>query len=308
MDTVDVQKRTSRTPGTRPPANPAWDDIRHFLALARLGSLSAVARELGVEHSTVARRVDALEKSLGLRLFDRLPRRWVLTAEGRALAARGAAMDHAAEDFNRALLGVSDVYATVRLSAPPVLASHFIAPRLAARRRDWADVELELVGESRDSDLARGDADLAIRLHRPTQADLAVRSLGKLGYGLYAHPAVAARPATDWPFLGYNDPLAAVPQQRWLDGLRGHRRYALRCNDLATLLHAARAGLGVAALPHFLAAGEDDLVRLGDAQLQDPRGVWLVMHADLRRAPRVRRIAAGIVAIFNEAALQLAGR
>lgn len=300
-----MRARTSRIRGADAPS-PAWDDVRTFLALARLGSLSAVARELAVEHTTVARRIEALEATLDLKLFDRFARGWVLTAEGRTLAADGGAMESAAQGFVRAAAAAAGLHGVVRLSAPPVLASHFLAPRLAARQALWPGVELELIGESREANLARGDADLAVRLQRPTTPGLVVRSLGQLGYGLYAAPAVATLPPGQWRFLGYNDSLRDVPQQRWLETLRSDRPYALRSNDLATLLHAARAGLGVAAIPHFLAHDDPALVRLPGGEGRERRGIWLVMHPDLRKSPRVRRVADAVVAIFGTAPALLA--
>lgn len=226
-----------------------WDDVRYFLALARLGSLSAASRSLDVEHSTVARRVEALERALGLRLFDRLPRGWTLTTEGEALVVQAKGLEDQAIAFSRAALGVASLAGTVRISAPPMTASHFLAPRLATLREAWPDIDLELIGESRDADLAHGEVDLALRLARPTAAGLAARALGGMGSGLYASPAHAVRPPQEWVFLGYDRSLGQVAQHTWLEGIADGRRFVLRSNDLAVLYQACRAGLGIALLP-----------------------------------------------------------
>lgn len=284
-----------------------WDDIRFFLELARAGSLSGAARRLRVEHSTVARRVEALEQSLGIRLFDRLPKAWSLTAEGEMLVAQAGRLDDEAQAFSRAALGVSSLQGTVRISAPPVMAGHFLVPRLAALRARWQNLDLEVIGESRDANLARGEADLAIRMSRPTAPGLAARCIGEMGYGLYAARGYTDRPAESWEFLGYDDSLVQVPQQRWLTQIAGNRRFVFRSNDLTALLNATRAGLGIAVLPHFLAANDDALSRVSDPVCPTVRQIWLVMHPDVRRSPRVRLLADLLVEVVGEAEMLLAG-
>ncbi|HEV2622976.1 MAG TPA: LysR family transcriptional regulator [Frateuria sp.] len=292
-----MQKRTSRN--SLGGHHLQWDDVRHFLELARLGSLSAAAKALGVEHSTVARRIQSLEQSLGLRLFDRLAKGWSLTREGELLTVQAQRIDDEAQAFSRAVLGASSQHGTVRLSAPPVLASHFLVPRLAAVRSQWRNIDLQVIGESRDANLVRGEADLAIRLARPTAPGLTARRIGELGYGAYAAHGYTHRPSEEWEFLGYDDSLRHVPQQHWIEQIAGNRRFVLRSNDLATLLHSARVGLGIAALPHFLAAGDDALTPLPTAAYPDPRPLWLVIHPDVKRSPRVRLVADVLIALMS---------
>ncbi|QDF99731.1 LysR family transcriptional regulator [Azoarcus sp. DD4] len=284
-----------------------WDDIRYFLELARTGSLSGAARRLGVEHSTVARRVEALERSLGIRLFDRLPKAWSLTPEGETLVTQAGRLDNEALAFSRAALGVSSLQGTVRVSAPPVLAGHFLAPRLATTRARWQNIDLELIGESRDANLARGEADLAIRMSRPTAPGLAARCIGEMGYGLYAAHGYTRRPREAWEFLGYDDSLVQVPQQRWLAQLAGDRRFVFRSNDLAALLNATRVGLGIAVLPHFLAANDDAVSLVSDPVCPTLRQIWLVMHPDVKRSPRVRLLADLLIDLVSEAQALLSG-
>lgn len=294
-----VQKNTDQAPALARPLQ--WDDVRHFLALARQGSLSAAAKQLAVEHSTIARRVESLEQSIGVRLFDRLPRGWQLTAEGEDLAEHAQRLEDEALAFSRRALGVSSLHGSVRLSAPPVIASHFLVPRLAMRRRDWPGIDLEVIGESREANLARGEADLAVRLSRPTAPGLVARALGEMGYGLYAAVGYAAQSPADWQFLGYDDSLRQVPQQQWLEDFAAGRRFVLRSNDLAALLHAARVGAGIAVLPHFLGRTEPMLEIVPGPECPVRRRLWLVMHPDVRRSPRVRAIAEAIAGVVGDA-------
>lgn len=266
-----------------------WDDLRFFVALAKRGSLSETSRHLKADHTTVARRIAALESALNVKLFDRMPRGYVLTEQGAALAARASVVEEAVFSVERLAAGASDtVTGGICISAPPALASHWLVPQLAPLRRQHPSLLIEVAGETGAANLARREADIALRLSRPTGGALIARKLGELHYGLYgARDYVEATPEKAWQFLGYNDELAKVPQQRWLTDYAGDRPFALRTNDLVSLLTAARAGMGLAAVPHVLTGAEPNLICLCEAR-SATRDVWLVVHPDLRRAARVR--------------------
>ncbi len=276
-----------------------WDDLRVFLALARSGSLSATARGLGVDHSTVARRVAALESNLGMRLFDRLPRGYAPTAEGEDLVALALRVEDAVLAVERHAKGQpGEPAGVVRLSAPPAFASHFLAPRLAGLRRTMPKLVVELVGDARAVSLTRREADLAIRLSRPEDEGLVARKLGDMGYGLYATPGyLDGRAPADWEFIGYDESLDHVPQQRWLHSIAAGRPFVFRANDLTSLLAATRAGIGIAAIPHFLGRPEPALVTIPTPVAPDPRELWLLVHRDLRRAARVRAVMDALIGI-----------
>lgn len=276
-----------------------WDDLRVFLALARSGSLSATARALGVDHSTVARRVSALEEDLGVKLFDRLPRGYSPTTEGEGIAGLALRVEDAVLALERHAEGRSGEPAgIVRLSAPPAFASHFLAPRLARLRRSMPKLVVELVGDARAVSLTRREADLAIRLSRPEDEGLIARRLGGMGYGLYAAPGyLADRDPSGWEFIGYDESLDHVPQQRWLRAIAGERPFVFRANDLMSLLAAARAEIGIAAIPHFLGRPDPALVAIPAPLAPEPRELWLLVHRDLRRAARVRAVMDSLIGI-----------
>ena len=269
----------------------AWDDVRFFVAVAREGSLSGAARALNVEHSTVARRVAALEARIGVRLFDRLPRSWTLTSEGEALLAPAERLENEALAFGRAATAAVNMKGTVRVSAPPAFASHFLVPQLAGQADRWPGITLDVVGEVRTANLHRQEADLALRFMRPDEPGLAARRLGELSFRLYAAPAWLARSEADWCFLGYGEPLGDVPHQRLLADIAGVRPFVLRSNDLVALHQACRAGLGFAMLPSFLARADSALVEVPGADRPVLREIWSVIHPDVRRSSRVRLIA-----------------
>lgn len=269
-----------------------WDDVRIFLTLARAGSLSTAARSLQVEHTTVARRIDQLEQALGMRLFDRLPRGWMLTSEGEQLSLRAGQMEEQALEFMREAAGGAPLSGTVRMSVLPSLGQHFLLPRLCAMHECWSSVTLELVVETRLVALSRREADLALRMGRPRDAGLAARLLGSMHYGLYARAGyAAAREPAQWRFIGYDETMAHAPEQQWLDRYRGQRGYAFRANTLSLQRDAARAGLGLAVLPHFMGRADPYLAWQPSEAPPAPRELWLVLHPVVRRSPRVRLIA-----------------
>lgn len=266
-----------------------WDDLRFFVELARCGSLSEAARRLKADHSTVARRIAALEAALGTRLFDRMPRGYVLTAEGARLIERATGVEDAVLAVERAAAGTSDrIEGTVRISAPPAFASHWLVPRLTALRHEHPGLILDVAGETATASLMRRDADIALRLSRPVGDALVARKLGTLRYGLYGARAYLDSTAEDdRAFLGYDEHLADVPQQRWLLKHAAGRRLAMLSNDLSSLIAGTRAGIGLAVIPHALAASHDELVCVCEAP-EAAREVWSVVHPDLRHSLRIR--------------------
>jgi len=283
---------------------PDWDDFRYFLALIDAGTLSGAARVAGVEHTTVARRIDALEGALAVKLFDRFPKGWSLTAAGKALVPHARKMEDSLHGVMRAASGAATLTGTVRVSAPPALAAYLLAPRLKAALHRLPGIEVDLRGEARQTDLMRREADIALRYNRPTAPGLAVRALTTLDFHLYASAAyLASRTPEQWEFIAYDELMQDTPQQQWLEKIRAGRRYCLRSNDLGALFHAAVAGCGVAVLPsYFLAMQGGDLVAVASPACPVRRKLWIVMHEDVRRAAPVRAVADEIIALFTSGA------
>ena len=286
-----------------------WGDLKFFFEFAQRGSLSAAAQNLGVDHSTVARRIEALELHLGLRLVDRLPRAYHLTATGERVLELTRLIEAGMLDIERFARGADPLpKGVVRLSGPPAITSHFFASRMLALRQRYPDLQVELVGEPRQVSLSRRDADIALRLFRPRERDLVTRHVATLGFGLYGSTDYLAGHQEDaWDYLGYDESLEHVPQQRWLKTLAGERPLALRTNDLTTLLTAVRAGGGLAALPHILAYGDAALHAVATKVPPPTRDLWLLFHRDIGRSPRVRAVIDHIVAITSEARSAFSG-
>lgn len=276
-----------------------WEDFRHFLAVARAGTLSGAARSLHVDHATVGRRLAALETELQVALVERLPRACRLTPMGVQVYEQAKAMESAAFTVQRlARASQEPLNGTVTLSAPPVLVTHLLAPRLTDFRHAHAGIRLSVSAQAQQVSLSRREADVALRLVRPTESSSVVRKLGHMPFALYAsrHYVAAHRPE-DWSFIAYDAQFADMPQQRWLLDIAGKRAVGCELSDIGSHLAAARAGAGVAGLPCFLGDAEPALLRLEHAASAFSRDIWLVVHRDVRRAAPVRAVMDFVAAV-----------
>jgi len=278
-----------------------WEDVRHFLAVAQNGTLSAAARSLRVDHATVSRRLAALEAALDVRLVDRLPRSCRLTTIGRQVFERAVEMEAGAHGIARlAKAAHAPLVGRVTLSAPPVLVAHLLAEQLARFRTDYPDLRLSLAAQGQQVSLSRREADVALRLVRPDEAGSVARKIGTMAFGLYAHRSYAHLAAPErWQFIAFDQSYADMPQQRWLLGIAGDRPVACELNNISEHLIAARAGVGVTGLPCFLAERDPDLVRIDKDVPSFARNIWLVVHRDLRKNPAVRAVMDFVAAVVS---------
>ncbi len=268
-----------------------WQDLKHFAVLARSGSLSGAARELGVDHATVGRRISALEQSLGLRLIDRLPRKVILTKDGEKIAELALQIEQIAYGVQRQAVGsINTPQTTVRISASPAVAARLIAPHVATFHRSNPGITLVLSSSSAIVNLGRGEADLAIRLVRPEQPELIARRIGCMRFGLYSSLEHAALPPESWSFISYDAALGHIPQQVWLRSLLKGRPVVFQAGDLFGQQEAARAGLGAAVLPTFIGENDHRLTRLAANTVPPIRELWLVTYPDLYNSGPIRTV------------------
>ena len=275
---------------------PEWDGYRVFLAVARAGRLATAARRLGVEHTTVGRRLAALERELGVPLFYRTAGGYLLTEHGQNALAQAEAMEGAALAIGaRAREGAGRVAGRVRLALVPEFASHWLAPQLPLFRRRHPSIELQVLVGTRLLNLSRGEAEIAIQTPRPEQPGLMTVRIGRATTGLYASrsflrgrrsPVTDAASAHGLPLLTYTPPFEVLQDAAWFQEVVRAANVVLTTNSTHTLLAAARASVGVAVLPRFVARGHDDLVSVSDDLAV--RDVWLVMHPEFRRDPKVK--------------------
>ncbi len=266
-----------------------WQDLRHFLALASAGSLSGAARQLGVEHATVARRVAALEEAMGLRLVDRRGRQLTLTAEGERVASIALRMEAEADGLAHIRKADGGVEGEVTLSVPPSYAAARLMQPLASVRARHPGLRLRIIGETRYVSLERREADIAIRLQRPEKGEFTVRRIDSFAMRLYgSSDYLRDRAASTWEFIAYDEAMDAAPQQRWLKARSGASGYALRASTLDMQAALARLGCGLAMLPDFLAVN-DPMLRAAEPDAEPfYREVWMTVHSDIKDVPSIR--------------------
>ena len=277
----------------------SWDDLRIFLAVQRRSSHGGAARLLGVDPSTVGRRIAVLEAALGARVFDRTPTGVALTAEGGALLSRATRMEAEALALERELAGAdARVTGTARLTASDGLVHYLLLPALDELRRTHPGLTLDLRPEARSLDLARREADIAIRLVRPRSSSLVARRCGRLRQGLYASQSYLARRGTPrspadlehHDFVGFDASLDDLPQAKWLGRMVREPRWTLRASTTTPQVLACVQGAGLAVLSTFIAAREPRLVPVLASLHPPDREVWLVVHQDLRKTARIAAV------------------
>jgi len=281
----------------------AWDDLRYFAVVARTGTLTAAGREIGVAGTTVGRRIAALEKRLRARLFDRTGDGFALTAAGGSLIEQARALEQGVIDLERRASGHdARIAGTVRLAASDTFAIEFLARELAPLRHAHPDLELELVSGQSSLNLMKREADLALRTGaKPTQPSLVVKRVGGVALGLFAsaaylkkHPFRGYEMWKGQDLIGFDGEMQQSSAGKWLDdNIRG-ARVVIRVNHLIVAGEAAAGGWGIALLPSWVGR------RRGLHQIgPDPaytNDVWLVVHEDLARVPRVRAVFDAVIA------------
>ena len=295
-------------------SNENWDDHRTFLAVARAGSLAGAGRVLGVDHSTVFRRLRAFEARIGVRLFDRLPSGYALTLSGEEMARSVELVDRELADLGRRLQGLDLRPAgTVRLTTTDSIALHGLASKLAGFRRAYPDITVELTVSQRFASLTRREADIALRPTNAPEEHLIGRRLAKIAFAVYGSKSyLDGRPPVGdhlvgHDVVGYDEALVHLAAARWLDARPGGRMVA-RCEALTGQLACVRAGLGLAHLPCHMGDAEAELVRVLPPDPAMATGLWLLPHADLRRTGRVRALADFLAGAYAEDRDLLEGR
>ena len=278
-----------------------WDDLRCFLAVAHEGSTLAAARHLKLHQTTVARRIEALEKALGVALFERATSGYQLSTAGIELLPIVDGVGVAAqrvEEFARLLARRNR--SIVRVTTSDVLANLVVTPALTAFAAAHPGVQIQLVIEDRMLDLSLGEADLALRVgKRPEDGALVIRSLAEAAWGIYCSTDYAARqghPSTPHELashavLGFDGGLSQTPPGQWVSRFSSAGGFAAQNNNLVNHLQAIKAGIGVGALPRVEGDRHADLLLCIPRMEGASQTVWLVMRKDGRKSDALSAFA-----------------
>lgn len=272
-----------------------WNDIPLILALARSGSMSATGRHLGVDASTISRRIAAAEKALKLRLFIRDNTGYQLTDAGKTFVAHGEAVYGNVQSMLQASSQEADATAgPVNITSIDFLFDYWLLEHVPALHAEHPNLQLTLQAENQNLSFTRREADFALRLGQPGEdAALVMRKLGDLGFAVYGHPKFADTPRACWgtqPWIAYADELAGTTEMQWLAAMSPPPRKVLKVNSLSTMVRACHAGVGMALLPCIMGQ-QQGLQRIGD-QVEVLRDIWLLSHRDAGSIARFKTVSA----------------
>lgn len=279
--------------------NMDWDDFRYFIATAETGSLTSAAKQLGSNQPTVGRHIDALESALGTKLFQRTVKGLILTEEGEFVFEQTKSMRSSVLKIQRKTQGEKVEFSgTVRVALPEGLCLEVLSPLLPKFYNQYPNINLILNVSSSAANLTKGEADIAIRLFRPKDSNLVVKSLGEMQLGLYASSDYIKRygfPADkselkNHRVISYADQLSTLPENQWLIEYSESSLFILRSDNTTTRLRATIEGIGISIQPHIFCRMHTELVPLLEQVELPSHNVWMVYHNDLRHLGRIRAV------------------
>lgn len=277
----------------------SWDLIRTFRSVARTGSLSAAAKELRLTQPTIGRHIDLLEDALNIPLFIRSREGMTITAQGSDLVSASDEMALAASTFERRASGFDEsIEGLVRISANEVFGVLILPQILSDLSKQHPKIEIELVVSNSATNLLQRDADIAIRMFRPTQNDLIARKITELTLGFYAHKNYfqnQARPAKisdmrNHTFIGFDRDTSFIDVARQLGEEFERTDFKFRCDNILTHIQAIRSGLGIGVTHEGLAKNWPDVEPVLPNLKLPKLDLWIACHADVRYNKRIRLV------------------
>ena len=276
-----------------------WDDFRYFIAAVETGSLSTAAKQLNSNQPTVGRHIDALESALEIKLFQRHTRGLTLTIEGSFIYEQSQLMLSSVVKIQRTIQGENKAPSgIVRIAVPEGLCMEVLIPALPAFYQQFPNINLILNVSPNTANLTRGEADIAIRLFRPKEADLVVKHLGDMTMGLFASeiyykshgiPSNLSELKTHH-IITYGDQLASLEENQWLARHSDPAQHVISSDNTTTRLKATLTGLGISIQPRLFSTMNPTLVPVLENITLPTHKVWLVYHADLRHVARIRSV------------------
>lgn len=288
--------------------SPDWTLYRSFLTVAETGSLSAAARALNLSQPTLGRHIAGLEAALQTPLFSRAARGFVLNDAGAAMVPAARQMRDAAASLALVAAGREGSLAgTVRLTASRVVSHHLLPPMLADLRRQEPGIEIELVPSDSTENLLFREADIALRMYRPTQGDVVTRHLCDLPTGIYGAKGFLdrhGRPQTPedllaLDFVGFDRSDLMLRMMAGLGIQRRREDFKLRCDDQVVYWNLVRAGCGLGGMQRLVGDADPAVERVAGFVPMPPLPVWLTAPEALRQNPRIRRVLDHLAAGFR---------
>lgn len=276
-----------------------WSQLQSFVAVAEHGSLSGAARARGSSQPTLSRHIALLEQSLGARLFDRSKAGMTLTEKGSALMGHATEMADAAAKLSILSEGVDGAMTgAVRITASQIVATYLLPPVLTALHREHPQIEIELIASDDTNNLLRREADIALRMYRPTQGDVIAKHIGNLDLGAYAAKTyiadrgmpVLAENFAEHDIIGYDRSTLVIEGLRAVGLEVGREFFKFRSDDQVVCWQMARAGFGIGFNQRAIADADADMVCVSGPDPVGQLPMWLTAHTELRQTPRIRKV------------------
>ena len=275
-----------------------WDDLRYFLALARARTVSAAGRDLAVKHTTVARRIKALEQGLGTRLFDHLPDGYAMTLAGENLYQHALIMEEQAQAVDRQVFGLdAQLQGSLKLTASYDVMARLIVPQLGLFKRAYPGIDLQLMGSTGLADLSARQADIALRLTPKPPDYLIGKKVLPLRHGIYASAKYLKKNPKPGQVILWND---EIEYPEWVKQHFPNAQVAIRVDDVTTMLACVTNHMGLARIPCYIGETGNDLYRLDLPLTASTWGIWVLSHVDLRATARVRACREFLIDIIQQ--------
>lgn len=269
-----------------------WDDLKLVLAIARTGTLAGAARTLGVNHSTVFRRLNAFEDSLGVRLFDRLADGYALTLAGEEMRASAERVEHEIERLDRRIAGQDlSLSGSLVVTTTDTIGRGILGRHLAAFNAAYPGIALDLILDNQHVNMSKRQADIAVRPTLNPPDTLVGRRICDIAFAPYLTDAYAARHGDgdeNLTWVTVDESLSHLAAAQWFRRTFKNAPVGLRANSLDGVFLAARAGIGACVLPCFMADPAPDFHRIKPPIDEAGSTLWLLTHEDLRHTARVR--------------------
>ena len=271
----------------------SWDEFRLVKAIADARSLVGAAETLGLNHSTIFRRLGAVEDALGARLFERSRSGYQPTAAGEEMVALATGISDSVVEFERRVAG-RDVKPSgeLRITTVDSMAVHLLPPVFARFRQLNPGVHLDVILAAQQLNLSRRDADVAIRATNEPPETLVGRRIGPIRWAVYASTKIVqefgSKLMEEAPWVGFGDSLGSPSGRRWTERNIGQRRQVWRVNSVLSMAESIAVGAGAGVLPCFIGNKCSDLTRIGEPILELDIDLWILTHPDLRHSARVR--------------------
>ncbi len=269
-----------------------WDDVRHFLEVVDAGSINQAAQRLGVNQTTVSRRIKSLEKHLGKNLFDRSGHGWVITPVGEQLVISAKKMAEEAHTLERQAISDSqELRGLLRITVADVCTQRLLMPALNLFTTQYPDVDLEIIATSSELNLAAREADIALRTTNTPPQNLVGNKIAKLAYAIYGSKEMSQKikvtpngeniACITWLGDGHSRP-------DWIEKNFTKTRRIYRTSELGLMLQMVQQGLGIAQMPCVFCDAEPALVKIPASFIEAGWDLWVLSHVDLRTTARVR--------------------